>query len=151
MQIDKELLSEKNYSGTRLIEVTDETVIALQSQLTDLQLEINPVLDRLNENYFSKADAIYKELQKLDEQVKPLKEELKSLHDNSKEDIAFIEEQEQKAVLIKNKLQPLILDLVKDELGEFETAKHTVNQDGKIYVEVFDEIEEKIKSIRASK
>ena len=59
MQIEKELLSEKNYTGSRLIEISDERVSVLQKKLTELQLEVNPILDKLQENYYSKADVIY--------------------------------------------------------------------------------------------
>jgi HD superfamily phosphodiesterase len=57
----------------------------------------------------------------------------------------------QKAQLIKNKITPIVNELVKPELKEFELAKEMVERNGKIYVEVIDEIEEKIKAIRASK
>jgi len=53
--------------------------------------------------------------------------------------------------LIKDKIQPIILDLVKNELGEFEKAQQTIDKDGKVFVEIIDEIEEKVKSIRATK
>lgn len=151
MQIPADILKESNYEGSRLVEVTDETVLALQEQLDTLQKEVNPVLDKLQENFFSKADVIYKEINELNEKIKPLKEKLKEMSELNKVDTDFIEAKEQEAVLIKNKMQPLILGLVKDQLGEFETARHTVVKDGKIYVEIFDEIEEKVKAVRASK
>ena len=151
MQIEKELLSEKNYTGSRLIEINDERVSVLQKKLTELQLEVNPILDKLQENYYSKADVIYAKIQELNKQLEPLKLELKTLFEANEEDTKLIDEKEAEAKLLKDKLQPIILDIVKDQLGEFETAKHTVSKDGKIYVEVFDEIEEKIKAIRASK
>lgn len=151
MQIEKELLSEKNYTGSRLIEINDERVNVLQKKLTELQLEVNPILDKLQENYYSKADVIYAKIQELNKQLEPLKLELKTLFEANEEDTKLIDEKEAEAKLLKDKLQPIILDIVKDQLGEFETAKHTVSKDGKIYVEVFDEIEEKIKAIRASK
>lgn len=151
MQIPNEILKESNYEGTRLIEINDETVLALQEQLDALQKEINPALDRLQENFFSKADVIYKEINELNEKIRPLKEQLREMSEANKPDTDFIDGKEQEATLIKNKMQPLILSLVEDQLGEFETAKHTVIKDGKIYVEIFDEIEEKVKAIRASK
>lgn len=151
MQIDKELLSEKNYTGTRLIEISDERVGVLQKELTALQLEVNPILDKLQENYYSKADVIYAKIQELTKEITPLKEELKALFEANEADTKLIDEKEAEAKLLKDKLQPIILDVVKDQLGEFETAKHTVSKDGKIYVEVFDELEEKVKAIRASK
>ena len=151
MQIEKELLSEKNYTGSRLIEINDERVEVLQEKLTALQLEVTPILDKLQENYYSKADKIYAQIQELNKKLEPLKLELKELFEANQEDTKLIDEKEAEAKLIKDKMQPIIMDLVKDQLGEFETAKHTVYKDGKIYVEVFDEIEEKIKAIRASK
>jgi peptidoglycan hydrolase CwlO-like protein len=151
MQIPKDLLKEINYEGSRLIEINDETVKALQEQLDAIQKEVNPVLDRLQENFFSKADGIYAEINELNEKIKPLKEQLKAMSESNKPDTDFIDSKEQEAMLIKNKMQPLILNLVKEELGEFETAKHTVVKDDKVFVEVIDEIEEKVKAIRASK
>ena len=37
------------------------------------------------------------------------------------------------------------------ELGEFETARQLIEKDDKLFVEICDEIEEKVKSIRAIK
>jgi hypothetical protein len=36
-------------------------------------------------------------------------------------------------------------------LGEFETARQVIEKEGKMYVEVIDELEEKIKTLRAAK
>jgi phosphomevalonate kinase len=151
MQIPKEILTEANYEGSRLIEVTDESISKYQEELTSIQKEINPVLDRLNENYYSKADPLYQEVQRLNEQIKPIKEQLRELFEMNKADTEFIEAQEQKAQLVKNKMLPLVNDYVKESLGEFDKALQTVVKDGKLYVEVVDEIEEKIKAVRASK
>lgn len=151
MQIPTDLLKEVNYEGSRLIEINDETVKALQEQLDALQKEVNPVLDRLQENFFSIADGIYLEINELNEKIKPLKEKLKEMSEVNKLDTDLIDAKEQEAMLIKNKMQPLILNLVKDELKEFETAKHTVVKEDKVFVEVIDEIEEKVKAVRASK
>lgn len=150
MQIDKELLSEVNYTGSRLIEVTDETVIALQSELSELQKEANPYLAEM-EKYTPEMDRVYGEINKLEEQKKALREEIAPTRALYDEQLVEVEKIDQKAQVIKNKIQPLILDLVKEELGEFEKALQVIVRDGKTYVEVVDEIEEAVKKIRASK
>lgn len=151
MQIDKELLSEKNYTGSRLILVENEDVKILQDELTSYQQEINPILEKLSAEYYPAVDPLYQEVQKKNQEIKEIKEKIAEQTDKFRPDIEAIEAVEKKAQLIKQKLQPIILDEVKDKLGEFEVARQTVTQDGKIYVEVFDEIEEKVKQIRASK
>lgn len=151
MQIDKELLSEKNYTGSRLILVENEDVKTLQDELTSYQQEINPILEKLSAEYYPAVDPLYQEVQKKNQEIKEIKEKIAEQTDKFRTDIEAIEAVEKKAQLIKQKLQPIILDEVKDKLGEFEVARQTVTQDGKIYVEVFDEIEEKVKQIRASK
>ncbi len=151
MQIDKELFSEKNYTGSRLILVESEDIKTLHDELSVLQKEINPVLDKLSTEYYPQIDPMYQEVQALNVQVKEIKEKIADITETFKSDIQSIEEVEQRAQLVKGKLQPLILEAVADQLGEFEVARQTVVQDEKIYVEVFDEIEEKVKQIRASK
>lgn len=151
MQIDKALLSEKNYTGSRLFLLENEDVKTLHDELTALQKEINPTLDKLSTEYYPVIDPMYQEVQKLNTQIKEIKEKIAQKTSEFEADIKFIEDTEQKANLVKDKLQPIILEAVKDELGEFEVARQTVVRDEKIYVEIFDEIEEKVKQIRASK
>jgi small-conductance mechanosensitive channel len=151
MKIDKALLAEVNYEGSRLIKIENETVTELQKELSALQKEINPILDKLNAEYYTVIDPIYQEVQKLNEEIKSKKFVIQELTKKFQPEIDSIEATEQKAQLVKNKLQPILLELVKEQLDEFEVARHTVNREDGIYVEVFDEIEEKVKSIRASK
>lgn len=150
MNIPKEYLEEKNYEGSRLIEITDETVMELKKQLDELQKEANPHL-KASEKYVPKMDKIYAKIQKLETKKKALQEEIAPIRAKYDETIKPIEEIEQRAVLVKNKITPIVTDLVKDQLGEFEKAMQMKEEDGKLYVEVADEIEEKIKAIRASK
>lgn len=151
MQIPTEILSEKNYEGSRLVEITNDDIFTLHEELSDLQKEINPVLDRLSKEYYPLLDPMYAELQELALKQKEIKEKITEASIKFQDDVSLIEATEQKASLVKNKLQPMILDAVKDQLGEFEIARQTINKDGKIYVEVFDEIEEKVKAVRALK
>ena len=150
MQIPKDLLSEKNYEGTRLIEVIDEAVLRLNAELKELQKEAQPFIDEMAK--MSPAmDPIYTELRVVEEKRKELKDKLEPLLVPFREEMAKAEKVEQKAQLIKDKMIPIINSLVKSELGEFETAKELKEKDGKIFVEVIDEIEEKIKAVRATK
>lgn len=154
MKIPKEILSEANYEGSRLILITKEDnskIYDLQSTLSSYQKELNPILDKLQKEYYSVADPLYTELKALQEKVRGLQTQLRDLGEKHKEDTSLLEAIEQKAQLVKNKIQPMILKAVEPLLGEFETAKHTVFKDDMIYVEVFDEIEETIKNTRRAK
>lgn len=151
MQLPKDLLAEKNYTGTRLIEITDPRVKKMQEELDALQKEVNPTLDRLSKELYAYLDPLHQEIQKYQEKIKEIRDKATAKHAEFAEETRLLETTDQKAQLIKNKLQPLILSLVEGDLEEFEEAKHTVVKDGKIYVEVYDVIEEKIKAHRAVK
>lgn len=150
MQINKEVLAEKNYEGTRLIEITDEKVKALHSELTKLQIEANPHL-KIMEEITPRLDPLFAKLRTLEEEKAKVKAEMVPIREPYDKELQAVEKIDQKAQLIKNKIQPLVLELVKDSLGEFETARQLIEKDGKMFIEVIDEIEEKVKSLRASK
>lgn len=147
MQIPQEYLEEKNYTGSRLIEINDSAVLALKEELKKLQDEANPHLEA-SEEFLPEMDRIYGLIQKLEQDKKELQEEVKPIREKYDEVMKPVEEIDQRATLIKNKITPMVNDLVKDQLGEFEKALQLKEEDGKIYVEVVDEIEEKIKAIR---
>lgn len=152
MIIAPELLAEKNYAGSRLILVKEPKVYDLQNELSTLQKEINPILDKLSKEYYPKVDPLYQKVQALTLEAKTLREEIAKITTEYRADTESIETTEQKASLIKNKMSPLIMAEIDPQLGEFEIARHTkVQPDGQIYVEVFDEIEEKVKAVRHSK
>lgn len=151
MQIPKDILSEKNYTGSRLIEITDEVVLGLKKELDLLQQEMNPLLDAIKPEWDS-LDASFPRLQKAQEELKKVQDERAPILEKCRKyEEDTLKPVEQKAQLIKNKIQPIILELVKGELGEFEKAQQTMDKDGKVYVEIVDEIEEKVKQIRALK
>lgn len=151
MQIAKEVLSEKNYTGTRLIEITDERVLELKKEMDKLQMEMKPLLEQIKPEWDS-LDKSFPALKDAQDALKVVQDERAPVLDKCRKfETDFLMPIEQKAQLIKDKLQPLILDIVKGELSEFETARQTVDKDGKVYVEVIDEIEEKVKAIREAK
>ena len=151
MQIDKEILAEKNYTGSRLILIEDEKLSELQAVLDGYQQSINPILDRLDRELYTVTNPLYQEMQELQAKAKEIKEKIVAKQAEFKIEMETLESTERKAQAVKDKMQPIILNYVKDQLDEFEEAKHTVVKEGKIYVEVFDKLEELIKSIRSRK
>jgi|GEM_PF-4311063 len=149
MIIDKKILSEKNYTGTRKILINDEKVRTLKGELKKLQLEINPILDGLAPT-FAKFGATNKVIAEHQAEIKRLNEEIQPDKDFYEEEMKKIEPAEKKARLIKDKLEPLVIKLVEDQLGEFEKPLHVTEDDktGDIYVEVEDQIEKTILRIR---
>ena len=150
MKIPKELLSEKNYEGTRLIAITDKNVMKLKLELNALQKKANPTLLKMEE--MSKVlDPYYQQIAQLNEKIKSLREEVAPHREKYDIEMKKVELIDQKAQLIKNKMQPMIDKNIADKLGEFEKPLHAIEKDGVMYVEVQDELEEKIKQLRAVK
>lgn len=147
MKIPQEYLKESNYDGTRLVEVTDKKVAELHAKLTELQREANPHLE-IMEKITPQLDPLFTELRELETKKQAVKDKMAPIREPYDTELAMVEKIDQRAQLIKNKIQPLILDLVKKDLGEFETARQLIEKDGKLYVEVIDELEEKVKLIR---
>ena len=150
MQISKEILSEKNYTGSRLIEITDAKVIELKAKLTEFQKEANPILEEM-EKISPLMDPIFSEIRELEAKKEELRSSLAPIRAPYDELLKKVEVIDTKAQVIKNKIQPIVNKLVAPDLGEFEKAMHVIEKDGKLFVEVVDEIEERVKAIRASK
>lgn len=201
MQIPKELLSEVNYEGSRLIEIENENIKEYKKLLKELQAKANPILDVMDEvdkkvaPYREQVKALRDENQADYESIKPFKEqyevmakalpddakdstpEMKELEDKMNPAIDRIKEREteiskireemkphkdewdkehekvqaidKEANVIKDKMVPFVNKEIEGKLGEFEEAKHLIERDEKIYVEVFDLLEEFVKSHRA--
>ena len=148
MQIPVEFLKETNYDGTRLIEITDETILSLLKEVKKCGEEVKPFLDEMDK-YIPEIDAIYAELRPIEEKRAELKEKLNIALkpfqvEQEKADAIY-----QKSDAIKQKNYPLARAFVNPQLGEFESAGQFIERDGKTYIEITDEIEEKIKQIRA--
>jgi len=150
MQIPKELLNEKNYEGTRLIEVNHDKIKELQGILKELQLEAKPFLEEM-EKISPKMDPIYTELGEIERKKKGLHDKLAPHRAEYDVPLKEVEKIDQRAQLVKDKIQPLVMKIVEKEVSEFEQARQLVEKDGKLFVEVADMLEEKIKEIRAKK
>lgn len=150
MKIDPLILSEKNYEGTRFIEVKNPIVTSLIKEIALYQKEANPILEVMDK-YAKVLDPYYQKIQKLQAEITKIKEDMAEDKARYDEELSKVEKIDQKAQLIKNKLMPIILKEVEGELGEFEVALQTKEQDGKIFVEVQDKLEEQIKMIRSQK
>ena len=150
MFIPDKYLEEKNYDGTRLIEVNDKKVTELKAKLKELQVEANPILKE-TEKIFPKLDPFYVKKRQMMDDMKKLEVEMKPVHDEYMVHAEKLEKIDQKAQLIKNKIQPIVVELVNGQLKEFEKANQIVEKDGKMFVEVVDEVEEAVKKVRAAK
>lgn len=147
MKIDKEILSEKNYTGSRLIEITDEKVLSLLAEVKKCGEEAKPFVDEM-EKLTPALEVIYAELKPVEEKRAELKtkltEELKPFQEQQEKADAV----NQKADAIKEKIYPLARKAIASELGEFEMGGSFIEKDGKVFIEVTDQLEEKIKQIR---
>lgn len=150
MKIPAEHLSEKNYEGTRLIQINSSAVKTLKKQLDELQKKANPTL-KVMEELSKKLDPYYSKIGEHQKAIDDIKKEMKDVKDLYDIEIKKVELIDQKAQLVKNKIQPLVLAQVEGKLGEFEKANQMIEKNGVIFVEVIDEIEEKIKQVRANK
>ena len=151
MKIPAEYLKESNYDGTRLIEITDPRVIKLSKEISKLKEPAEPHLKRMEE--LSKVlDPIYSQINSHNKEISALREKMGPDKDLFDIEVAALEKIDQKAQLIKNKMQPIVNELIKAELGEFDKPMQVITkEDGKMFVEIQDELEEKIKQIRANK
>jgi len=109
--------------------------------------EFTPELQAIKE----KIDPYIEKIQKIEEDVLKCREEKKAEQTAYDNEMKKVELLDQKARLIKNKLVPLINLIVNPQLGEFEKATSIIEKDGKIYAEVIDQIEERVKQIREEK
>jgi chromosome segregation ATPase len=148
MNIPKDILSEKNYTGTRLIRVENTLVYKLKKELNELQKKANPTLAKMD-IISKKLDPYYAQIGQLDEKIKLLKQEVAPHRELYDIEVKKVELIDQKAQLIKNKIQPIVDAEIQGKLEEFEKPLHVTDKKGVLYVEVQNELEETIKNIRA--
>ena len=151
MQYPADLFAEKNYTGSRLIEIDDPKVKDLRAKAQKLQEEANVILEGGISKMWNELDPYNKQIQELENKKNEIREKMQKLQEPFQEDLKKLQALDQKAANIKNKITPLVQKIVESGLGEFETAHKITEKDGKTYVEVIDEIEEKVKAIRAVK
>lgn len=150
MQIPKEFLEEKNYEGSRLIEISDEAVVKLHKELKKFQVEANPTLQEMEkltpilDPFYARIGELEKEKNKIKEEMQPTREEYDKL-------LEVVQKIDQRAQLVKNKITPMVNKIIEGQLGEFEKANQLTEKDDKIFVEIVDEIEEKVKAVRMIK
>lgn len=150
MQIPKEYLAEKNYEGSRLIEISDPDVVRLHGELKKLQLEANPHLE-IMESITPKLDPYFTKLRELENEKTKIRGEMAPIREPYDKELEQVQKIDQRAQLIKDKITPLVNKIVEAQLGDFEKALQLTERDGKMFVEVVDEIEEKVKAVRAAK
>lgn len=150
MQINKEALAENKYTGTRLVKIIDPTIIKLQKELSKYQVKANPILKKM-EKISPSMDPLYQKIGEHQKEIKLLQEKLapfKELYDVELKKVELID---QKAQLVKNKIQPLAIKLVEKQLGEFEQANQIVAKGNELFIEITDKLEDFVKAHRANK
>ena len=150
MNIPKEYLKESTYSGNRLIEITDPTVIKLKAEIAKFKPIAEPFLKKMDE-LGKILDPFYTKIRELKAEEDKLKKEMQPTLDLFNAELKEMEAIEQKTDLIKNKIQPLVAKILEGQLGEFETGRQLIEKDDRLFVEVYDELEEKVKAVRMAK
>lgn len=150
------------------IEPLKEERRALKAKCTQLLTEMQPLRDQYDEEtlklpknfkgsnkkldliarkikvFIDKIHAHEKKMEKINKKIRPWSDKYEA-------EMKKVEAIDQQASIYKQKLVPLVNKLVEKDLTEFEEAKHVIEKDGKIYVEVFDQLEEFIKTYRQKK
>ncbi len=121
----------------------DEFEIELE-KLPEGTEEFTPKLQKIKD----KIDPILKKVTDLESDIAKVKLSKKDDQDKYMAEMKKVERLDEKARLLKMKMSPLVNMFLIDKLSEFERATQLLEKNGKIYVEVIDELEEKIKSIR---
>jgi predicted nucleic acid-binding Zn-ribbon protein len=150
MKIPADFLHEKNYEGTRLLEITDETVLKLRGEIAKFTPIAKPHLDEM-EKHGKVVDPYYQQIHNHQQEIEKLRKEMapaKALFDAEHQKLEAIHQQ---AEAIKVKMTPLVNKILEGQLSEFERPAQLIDKEGKVYVEIVDELEEKVKSLRASK
>ena len=150
MQINKEILSEENYTGVRRIEVSDAMITKYKAEIDKYQKQANPFLTEM-EKISKVLDPDYAEIKDLQDKVKVIKDRMQPTLELYQLELAKVELIDKKAQAIKNKLQPIVDKLIAGKLEEFEKPNQLITEKGRHYVEVSDTIEDFIKARRAGK
>lgn len=148
MNISKEQLSAENYTGTRKIQIHSSMVTKYKKEIDKYQKQAEPFLIKV-EKIAKVLDPFYARINEHTEEINKIKAEMAEPLEAYQKEIAEVELIDKKAQSVKNKLQPIVDDLIKGQLGEFEKPVNLVSEKGLHYVEVTDEIEDYIKSKRA--
>jgi uncharacterized coiled-coil DUF342 family protein len=147
MNIPKEYLSEKSYTGASKITIDNQLVIKFMKELAEYQKEVNPFLDKM-EKISTKLKPYQEQIDQLRTKINQLVEESKPIKDEYDVQMKKVQAVDAKAQLIKNKVMPIVLDEIKDKLSEFEEAVDAKYEDGKAVVTIMDRIELAVINIR---
>jgi len=140
MQIDTSLFTEDKYTNPRLVEVKNKEIGKLYTTIRKHQENVNPFLKRYEEIEARKAElkAPY------DEYVKETKQELEDMMEK-------MQNEDQLAAKVKEKLVPLVQEEVMPQLGELDEFVGLDRIDDKLYAKINDRVEEWIKVVRDQK
>lgn len=145
MQIDKALLSEANYEGTRLVLIENENVKEYKKLLNDLQKEANPILDVMTEidkkvqPYREQVKVLKDENQKDYESIRPFKEQYEILARALPEDAT---EQTPEMAELAEKMNPVI-----DRIKAREVEISAIREEMKPHKDEWDKEHDKVQAI----
>lgn len=140
MQIDTSLFTEDKYTNPRMIEIKNPEIAELYTVIREHQENANPFIKRFNEIEEKKAEL----RAPLDAYVKETKQEQEDL-------IEKMQNEDQLAAKVKEKLVPMVEDEIIPQLGELDEFVGLEKIDGKLYAKINDRVEEWIKAIRSQK
>jgi len=150
MKIEKDLLAVENYTGTRRIQISNQMVIKFKKEIDNYQKQAQPFLKKM-EDLSKLLDPSYATISEHTKEINKIKAEMAGTLELYNKELKEVELLDQKAQMIKNKLQPIIDKEIEGKLGEFEKPLHLTEEKGFFFVEIADEIEDFIKSKRARK
>jgi len=150
MKIDSTLLSEENYTGIRRIPVKNEIITKYKKEIDAYQKQAKPFLIKM-EKISKVLDPYYATIADHNKEITRLKAEMADTLEQYNIELKKVELLDQKAQMIKNKMQPIVDKEIVGKLGEFEKPTNLIDEKGFFYVEVADTLEDFIKSKRARK
>lgn len=145
MQIPKEYLSEANYTGSRLVEITNENVKEYRKLLAQLQEEANPILNVMDEidkkvDPFRKQVISLKDANQADyESIRPFKEEYEILAKGLPKDAT---DSTPEMKVLEEKMNPVI-----DRIKEREAQIFKIREEMKPHKDAWDAEHEKVQVI----
>jgi hypothetical protein len=150
MKLTKELLSAENYTGTRRIQVKSPMIDKYKKEIDAYQKQAKPFLKKMEE--ISKVlDPHYAQITEHTKEINRIKAEMAGTLELYNVELKKVELLDQKAQMIKNKMQPIVDKEIAGKLEEFERPTNLTTEKGFHYVEVVDDIEEYIKAKRLRK
>lgn len=127
---------------SRTILITDALVTKLMKEKAELQKKLKPVISEMDK-LMKPLQPFYDKLSKLNKEIESVRDEMKPLSDTYMASVKKAESIDAQAVLIDHKITPILLDLTKNKIAEFEEVRNvSMNKNGLVEATIVDVIEE---------